>query len=145
MKVLPLLALLLPSVLLADGLPIDSDTGKIFVPHQFIKISATQQEEITTLGTFTLTSEQWSELRKVRKGCPKRFSAVFPRDWNDCTCGAESGAWAIDWGDHTVAVLLETVPEDPAVELRTSIADHGGAWLTMDARGQFYYEGVLIP
>ena len=47
------------TLVLADGIPLDRKTGEVTVPHTIVTLTAEQVEETQTLGTFTLTPEQW--------------------------------------------------------------------------------------
>lgn len=128
-----------------DGLPLSEDGKQVTVDHKFIQLDSSQKEEIVSLGTLTLSASQWAAAREVSPDCPKRITNVFPKDWQDCTCGSEGDAYAIQWPGNRAAIVFSHLQGDPARIYRSRLEEDGGAYLTVDERGQFYHQGVLIP
>lgn len=132
------------SLTFADGIPVDHETGKIEHPHTVIMLTADQVEETQTLGTFTLTSEQWKALRAKSPQTPKRFPNVLPVTFNDCCCGME-GPYVIALSRDRMAVL-HYEGQVTARDLRYRIYESPGmVSLRMNERGEFHMDGELIP
>jgi len=129
----------------ADGIPFDVKTGKVTTAHVMIELSDSQREEIIALGSITLDSAQWADSRKLNPAVPKRIEMVFPRDWADCSCGAENVAYAIHTEPGRAAIIADFMEGDPASLLKERLGESGGAFLSVDPRGQFYHEGRLVP
>lgn len=132
------------SLVLADGIPVDQKTGKVRVPHTVVSLTEEQAEETQTLGTFTLTPDQWREIRKKSPQCPKRFDSVIPLTWNDCTCGLERG-YAIALSRDRVAVLHEETSDVSMQMLCCELFEYTSFTLHMNERGEFHLGGRLIP
>lgn len=147
MKSLSLLAASLitsASLVLADGIPVNRETGKVEVPHTVVPLTAEQVEETQTLGTLTLTPGQWREIRKKSPQCPKRISNVVPVTWNDCTCGLEEG-YVIALSRDRVAVLHDERSVVSVKRLCYELFEYSNITLRMNERGEFYLGGRLIP
>lgn len=133
------------TLVLADGIPLDRKTGEVTVPHTIVTLTAEQVEETQTLGTFTLTPEQWREIRAKSPQCPKRFNNVVPVTWNDCTCGLEEG-YVIALSRDRVAVLHEGTS---AVSINTVsnelFKNRRVTTLRLNERGEFHLGGILVP
>ena len=146
MKVIMAATLLALPMAKGDGLPLTDDRNGIDAPHIILKIDDSQREEILTMDDITLTKEQWAAARKLCPAVPKRIETVFPRDWDDCTCGAEDyAAYAIHWDKHTIAIVYYESGRKASTSYSGSLKSYGGADLALDERGQFYHDGVLIP
>jgi hypothetical protein len=131
------------SLVLADGIPVDRKTGKVEVPHAIVSLTAEQIEETQTLGTFTLTSEQWRTIRAKSPQCPKRFDTVVPVTWDSCSCGLERG-YVIALAKDRFAVLHEeTLDVNP--QMLGYFFDYNNYVLRMNERGEFFLGGRLIP
>ena len=133
------------TLVLADGIPLNRKTGEVTVPHTIVPLTAEQVEETQTLGTFTLTPEQWREIRAKSPQCPKRFNNVVPVTWNDCTCGLEEGyviALSRDrvavLHDGTSAVSINAVSNELFKNRRVTT-------LRLNERGEFHLGGILVP
>lgn len=126
----------------ADGIPFDLERMEITCPHTIFDMTPEQVEEADALGTFTLTSEQWAQMRKKTPGYPKRLT-VLTYQWNDCTCGL-AGHLSIRLPGNRIGVLDE-IDCGPEQLLGFHIEKHEGLSLRMDHRGQFYLDGKLIP
>jgi hypothetical protein len=133
------------SLVLADGIPVDHETGKISVKHSVVSLTADQIEETQTLGTFTLTPDQWREIRAKSPQCPKRFNTILPVTWNDCTCCVDD-EYVIALSRDRIAVLH---CDEPDVSLRAVryelFKDRRVTTLRMNERGEFHLGGMLIP
>lgn len=133
------------SLALADGIPVDRETGKISVKHSVVSLTADQIEETQTLGTFTLTPDQWREIRTKSPGCPKRFNTILPATWNDCTCGVED-EYVIALSRDRIAVMHDA---EPVVSLRAVryelFKEIRVTKLRMNERGEFHLGGALVP
>lgn len=132
------------SLVLADGIPVDRKTGKVIASHSIVSLTEEQVEETQTLGTFTLTPEQWSDIRQKSPQCPKRFGNVVPVTWNDCTCGFEGG-YVIALSRDRIAVLHRGTSDMSMRTLRYELAISSNITLRMNERGEFYLGGKLIP
>lgn len=124
----------------ADGIPYNRETGKVEAPHTMIELSKDQQQELETLRTVTLNAEQWQALRKVSPVTPKRLTQVLFTDYEDCACGLY--AYAIALNSSKIAVIHGAVDAEP---LSWQIWSMSRVDLTVDRRGQFYFEGTLVP
>ncbi len=145
MKRIPIsiLAFLVSPVFLlrAEGPPVDVKSRTMTVPHEVITISESQREEIETLGTLTLATAQWAELRKHCAAIPKRIESVLPVTYNDCTC--DIGIYAIQIAPNQVAVAHEQYVEEDGLAL--ALGEGKELFLRVDHRGQFHYRGTLVP
>lgn len=143
MKSLPRLVAFLittASLVFADGIPVDRKTGKVNSPHSVVSLTDEQVEETQTLGTITLTPEQWRDIRQKSPQCPKRFGNLIPVTWNDCLCGVE-GEYVIALSRDRIAVLHRT----RMWTLRYELALSSSIMLRMNERGEFFLGGRLIP
>lgn len=125
----------------AEGIPVDHETGKVTIPHTIITLSVEQIEETQALGTLTLNKEQERNLRVVSPQCPKRFPNVLPVTMRDCCCGIE-GAYVIALSRDRVAVLHNTWSIET---MRWDLFEDYSTHLHVNGRGEFYFEGLLIP
>lgn len=129
---------------LADGIPVDRKTGEVKVPHTVVSLTEEQVEETQTLGTFTLTSDQWRKIREKSPQCPKRFNEVLPVTYNDCLCGVGS-EYVIALSRDRVAVLLHGDSGVNVESLRYMLFNDGFAPLRMNERGELHLGGKPIP
>jgi hypothetical protein len=129
---------------LAEGIPVNRETGKVTVGHTVVSLSPEQVEETQTLGTFTLTPEQWSKVRAKSPQCPKRFDNIVPVTWNDCACGLEDG-YVIALSRDRVAVLHSGKNAVSLESLRYELFQNSHIRLRMNERGEFHLNGKLIP
>lgn len=132
------------TLVLADGIPLNRKTGKVTVPHTIVSLTAEQIEETQTLGTFTLTQEQWHEVRAKSPQCPKRFNNIVPVTWNDCTCGLEEG-YVIALSRDRVAVLHDGTSGMSVERVGYELFKSNNITLRMNERGEFHLGGHLIP
>ncbi len=123
----------------ADGIPVDHATRKVTAPNTEVKLNLDQVEELETLGTVTLTSEQWKTLRKVAPATPKRFETVLSVDYKGCTCGLDN--YCIALSRDRIAVLRGG-DLDSAIWALPSETD---VFLRVDSKGEFYYKGTRVP
>jgi hypothetical protein len=132
-------------LVLADGIPVDRKTGKVTIAHSVVSLTAEQIEETETLGTFTLTPDQWREIRAKSPQCPKRFNAILPVTWNDCTCGVDD-EYVIALSRDRIAVLHSHEPDVSLRAVRYELfKDSRVTTLRMNERGEFHLGGMLIP
>ena len=132
------------TLVLADGIPLDRKTGEVTVPHTIVTLTAEQVEETQTLGTFTLTPEQWREIRAKSPQCPKRFNNVVPVTWNDCTCGLEEG-YVIALSRDRIAVLHDGTSAVSVEMASYELFKNIDITLRVNERGEFHLGGKLIP
>ena len=132
------------TLILADGIPLNRDTGEVTVPHTVVPLTAEQVEETQTLGTFTLTPEQWREIRAKSPQCPKRFNHIVPVTWNDCTCGMEDG-YAIVLSRDRVAVLHDSISGVSVEMVSYGLFKSSNITLRVNERGEFHLDGKVIP
>lgn len=132
------------TLVLADGIPFDRDTGEVTVPHTVVSLTAEQVEETQTLGTITLTPEQWREIRAKSPQCPKRFNHVVPVTWNDCTCGMEDG-YAIVLSRDRVAVMHDGISGVSVEMVGSGLFKSSSITLRVNERGEFHLDGKVIP
>jgi hypothetical protein len=143
---LSLLVFLVPSLLFGEGLPLNETRTKFEGLHYLVKLNEDQLEEVTVVGSLTLTRDQWQELRKLSPSTPKRIDTIFPSTHNDCTCGMDGQTFGVWFKDGTVAVVYENTSV-PFEKLDTETKDKLAKDLSfrMDERGQFYHDNKLIP
>lgn len=128
-----------------EGLPLDLLTKrKIVVEHTILDLSDDQIEESIALSSVTLTAEQWETMRKVSKFAPKRLIS-YPNTYNDCMCG--TGPYGIALPGKKFGIVHYSLDEEHSLgKVWTSErVKKGFAFFTMDARGQFYLDGRLVP
>jgi len=116
----------------ADGIPVNHTTGRVIVPHTVLNLSESQSEEIDTLGTLTLSADQWKKVRAVTPECPKQFYIVPVTSIDPAP---EDQFYGIQLSGSQVAVADGMSAEVNFV----------GETLYVDRHGQFYCAGVLIP
>jgi len=135
---------LLHGLVFAAGPPISEDRTRCEAPHYLVTLNEEQLEEVTVMGTLTLTRTQWTELRAKSPGMPKRIETILPSTYNDCSCGLE-GELGIWFKNGTVAVVLE-YPPTPFSEWPDERKNESckNMQFRMDARGQFYQDGRLV-
>lgn len=144
------LVLLLSSMLAAaslaraDGIPVDRESGTVTVPHSVISLTPEQIQETQILGTFTLTSEQWREIRVKSPECPKRFNNVIPVTYNDCCCGME-GPYVIALSRDRIAVLQGETRSYSMEMVVYELSASSTIKLFANERGEFHLGGKLIP
>lgn len=146
LRTFSLLIVLSPTLLFADGLPLNEDRTKYEGSHYLVTLNEDQLEEVTVIGTLTLTSDQWKEAREKNSNTPKRIDAILPSTHNDCMCGMEEETFGVWFKNGTVAVVFGNTPV-PFDQLPTEAKDELAKNLHfyIDERGQFYQDGKLIP
>ena len=135
------------TLVLADGIPVDRKTGKVDVPHTVVPLTAEQIEETQTLGTFTLTPEQWQEIRAKSPHSPKRFNNILPVTWSDCTCCVgDGGGYVIALSRDRFAVLHKGDGSVNVGLVRHELFnDRRVTKLRINERGEFHLGGILVP
>jgi hypothetical protein len=134
------------TLVFGDGIPVDHETGKVTVPHTVVPLTAEQVEETQTLGTFTLTPEQWREIRAKSPQCPKRYDNIVPVTWSDCTCGVD-GAYVIALSRDRVAVMHDETSTVSVATVRNGLffKYRRTTILHINERGEFHLDGMLVP
>lgn len=129
----------------AEGIPVDHKTGRIEFPHTVVTLTADQIEETQSLGTFTLTSDQWKGLRKIAPRTPKRFQNIIPVTYDDCCCGME-GPYVIAISKDRMAVLHEGEGPVGVEEIRYQLfVSQRVVTFVVNERGEFHLNGTLVP
>jgi hypothetical protein len=141
-----ILTILSHGFLFAEGLPLNEERTKYEGPHHLVKLNEDQLEEVTVAGTLTLTRAQWQEARAKDPSTPKRIDEIYPCTYNDCACGMEDTTFGVWFKDGTVAIAsyqratpFAQMDDEEKKRISRDI------YLNMDARGQFYEDGVLLP
>ncbi|MEO5916674.1 MAG: hypothetical protein ABIS50_20775 [Luteolibacter sp.] len=133
------------TLVLADGIPVNHKTGEVTIAHTIVSLTAEQIEETQTLGTFTLTPEQWREIRAKSPQCPKRYNNILPVTWNDCTCGVEDG-YVIALSRDRIAVLHDGDSVISVESVRYELfKDRRVTTLRMNESGEFHLGGTRVP
>jgi hypothetical protein len=150
MKTLPRILMILSALSSAafgdGGIPVNRDTNQVTVPHEMLTVSDSQTEEIETMGTLTLSSEQWEQLRAISSGCPKRIEEILPSTYRDCGCALIGVFYGIQLSPNQVAVPHYEIAEgSDSTNVRSALNSSTKLILRMDGRGQFYHGGALIP
>lgn len=132
---------------LADGgIPVNRETHAVTVPHTLLTLTDSQREEIDVTGSLTLTSDQWKELRAIGPDCPKRIERVVLETYDDCGCDLIDTFYGIQLNTGAVAVTHGLLTSGWGCRnLILALAQSREIQLRVDARGQFYYGGALIP
>jgi hypothetical protein len=132
---------------IGDGaIPVDLASKRILAPHTTLEITDSQREEVEVIGTLTLTTDQWQQLRAISQTCPKRIEMVLPLNYHSCGDDLIGVSYAIQLSESQVAVTHEVLRSGSAkMTLERALGSEKIVVLRMDRRGQFYYDGVLIP
>ena len=134
------------SLVYADGIPVDHETGEVIVPHTILSLTAEQIDEIQTLDTFTLAPEQWRQMRATMPQCPKRFHNVIPVTWRDCLCCVgHDGPYVIALSRDRIAVLHENESGLSIESILYELFFDAHTTLRMNERGEFFSCGKLVP
>jgi hypothetical protein len=136
-KFVLMVALVTPWLAWAEGLSLD-EKGNLQSPHTVVTLNESQQEELITLESVTLTVEQWQNLRKVSPNTPKRLQGFVPITHRDCLCGESFDA--VQLSASKIAVMHE---EQSVESLVWRFNDKQSLAFHVDRRGQFYLNGVL--
>ena len=132
------------TTLISEGMPVDRKTGKILDAHTVVSLTAEQIEETQTIGTLTLTPEQWRDIRAKSPQCPKRFGSVLPVAWSGGTYCVE-GEYAIELSRDRVAVLHHGDSGVSVETVREGLFKNAIASLRVNERGEFHLGARLIP
>ncbi len=126
-------------------MPVDPKTGRVTVEHVMLDLSETQIQEVDTIGTLTLSPDQWSELQKIDPVCPKRLDIVLPPSFEDSDGGLpDTSPWAIRTARGHVAIPkanLEVDYKDELTRLKDGLAKGEDLVLWMNADGEFHRGG----
>lgn len=144
MKIISLcISLAVATVARGDGLPFSEKEHKVVGPHTVLTLNQSQVEETETLGTLTLTADQWEAMRKIGPSCPKRFDTLYPFDLHDNV--GETEPYVILLSRTTAAILHNDIQALSAEYYSIVLWQQGALELKVDRKGQFYFEGKLIP
>jgi hypothetical protein len=127
-----------------DRLPVDRKTGEVTVAHTVVSLTAEQIDETQTLGTLTLTPEQWQEVRLKSPQSPKRFDNVVPLTLPDHTFRVE-GPYVIELSRDRMAVVHPGDSAATVEAVRDKLFNDLITPLRMNERGQFYLDGKVVP
>jgi len=104
----------------ADGLPFNQDKTHLIGRVEILKLTATQQVEISRTRVLTLTKSQRAELQKIAKACPSALQVLTNR-YDDCSCGMSSIAVWFRPGEVEIPVVH--LPKKPMT--KEEMADWG--------------------
>ncbi len=127
-----------------DVVPVDRKTGEVTVAHTVVALTAEQIDETQTLGTLTLTPEQWNEVRAKSPQSPKRFTHILPLPWPDRSFGADV-EYVIELSRDRMAVLHKGDTSMSVASLRDELFKDSITSLRVNDRGMYYLGGNLIP
>lgn len=129
---------------LSSELPLDRKTGEVKAPHTIVWLTAVQIDEVQTLGTLTLTNEQWRELREKSPQSPKRLTNIVPLPWPER--GFRAGEdYAIELARDRMAVIHQSDATASVATVRDQLFCDGITSLRMNERGEFHLDGKLVP
>jgi serine/threonine protein kinase len=126
------------------GIPPKPKRGGITVPHTIVTLTPEQIDETQTLGTLTLTPEQWREIRTKSPQCPKRLDRILPLPMPDHTYD-EAGGYAIELSRDRIGVPHQPDTGATVESVRARLFKDINTSLRMNERGEFHFDGKLIP
>ena len=129
---------------LIDGIPVDRKTGEVTAAHTVVSLTAEQIDETQTLGTLTLTTEQWREVRAKSPQSPKRFNTIVPVPWPAGIHDAE-GEFVIELYRDRMAVLHDGDSPATVAAVREVLFKDSIISLRVNERGMYHLGGKLIP
>jgi serine/threonine protein kinase len=127
-----------------EVVPVDRKTGEVKDPHTLVLLTADQIDETQTLGTLTLTPGQWREVRARSPQTPKRLTNILPLPWPDYGFGPEAEV-AIELTRDRMAVLHRGEGRPSIKSVRESLFRHAITTMRLNERGEFHFDGQLIP
>ena len=127
-----------------DGIPVDRNSGEVTAPHTIVILTAAQIDETQTLGTLTLTSEQWTEVRAKSPQSPKRFTNILPLPWPDRSFSANV-EYVIELSRDRMAVLHKGDSVVSVESVRHELFKDSIISLRVNDRGMYHLGGNLIP
>ena len=127
-----------------DGIPVDRKTGEVTVAHTVVSLTAEQIDETQALGTLTLTSEQWREVRTKSPQSPKRFTNILPLPWPDRSFGADV-EYVIELSRDRMAVPHKEDYSVSVTYLRDELFKDSITSLRVNERGMYHLGGNLVP
>ncbi len=123
---------------------IDPQTGEIKVTHTLLSLTPAQVDETQTLGTLTLSDEQWREVRAKSPQCPKRLDRIVPASLAVQVAPGD-GATVIELSRDSMAVL-HAGEDSPTVDaIREMLFRDAITSLRVNERGMFHLDGMVIP
>lgn len=130
--------------IITGGIPVDRKTGAVSAPHTVVSLTAEQIDETQTLGTLTLTPDQWRDVRTKSPQSPKRFSNIVPMPWPEDLHGV-NGASVIEMSRDRMAVLHGTDAAMSVEAVREGLFKDAITSLRLNDRGEFHLGGQLVP
>jgi hypothetical protein len=125
-------------------MPMDRSTGKIKIPHTLVTLATAQIEETQTLGTLTLTDEQWREVRVKSPQCPKRLQRILFAALPDESFSVTED-YVIELSRDRMAVLHKSDSQKNLESLRDELFREPIISLRTNERGEFHLNGKLLP
>ncbi len=126
------------------GVAVDRKTGEVSAPHTAVSLTADQVDETQTLGTLTLTPEQWRIVRAKSPQSPKRFTTIVPASFPDDLRGV-NGAYVIELSRDRMAVPHGTDAAISVESVREGLFKDAITSLRLNDRGEFHLGGKLVP
>ena len=128
----------------SDRVVIDAVTGEIQAPHTIVLLTPEQIDETQTLGTLTLTPEQWRSVRARYPLCPKRYPHILTLVAPDRNHGVETD-YAIELSRDRMALLHRSDAAASVDDIRQQLFQHAIIALRANERGEFHLHGKLVP
>lgn len=128
----------------ASGIPASGNAGEVNLPHTVVALTADQIDETQTLGTLTLTPEQWQDIRAKSPQSPKRFNHILPAPLPGHTAGVDGG-YVIELARDRIAVPHNTAASATVESVREELFKDNLTSLRVNERGQYYLHGKLVP
>ena len=128
----------------ADGIPVDRKTGEVSAPHTVVSLTAEQIDETQTLGTLTLTPEQWRVVRTKSPQSPKRFNSIIPVPGSNRIDGVD-GEYVIELSRDRMAVLHDGDSGVSVESVRAELFKDSITSLRVNERGEYHLGGILVP
>ncbi|MBM2814454.1 MAG: hypothetical protein HW421_1216 [Ignavibacteria bacterium] len=104
-----LLLLLIGNKLLADGPPVDNQTGKVSMKSLVIILDSLQLVQVNRAWIFELKDEQLLQIQKYNKRFKTKILDVISFPYYDCTCGMF--VYAIWNKENSVSLPIEFIKD----------------------------------
>jgi serine/threonine protein kinase len=128
----------------SDRVPVDPATGEIKAPHTVVVLTADQVDETQTMGTLTLTTEQWRAVRAKDPQSPRRYPHLLSLASPDRDHGLQAD-YAIELSRDRMALLHRSDMSFGVEQIREEIFHHAITSLRANERGEFHLNGKLVP
>ncbi|MBN8458378.1 MAG: protein kinase [Verrucomicrobia bacterium] len=128
----------------SGGMPVDRKTGEVTVPHTVVSLTTEQIDETQTLGTLTLTPEQWRLVRTKSPESPKRFTTIVPLPWPEDIQNVE-GNYVIELSRDRMAIPYGKDAPPTVETVRGRLFKDGITSLRVNERGMYHLDGKLVP